>query len=132
MTREQAKELLPVIKAFNEGKTIECIDPKEKNDRWEVTCAPTWNPRFEYRVKPEPYYRPFKDGEECWQEMQRHNPFGWVKMNEECCHINRVGSDYVSVSDIDNYEFDEIYEYVTFADGTPFGIKEEEQPCEQD
>lgn len=80
-----------------------------------------------YRVKPEPTYRPFKSVEECWQEMQRHKPFGWVKMNEECCHINRVCPDCVSVSDIDDYEFCEIYEYVTFADGTPFGIKVEEE-----
>lgn len=31
---------------------------------------------IEYRIKPEPKYRPFKDAKECWQEMQKHQPFG--------------------------------------------------------
>lgn len=27
----------------------------------------------------EPKYRPFKDIEECWNEMKKHEPFGYVK-----------------------------------------------------
>ena len=31
-----------------------------------------------YRIKPEPKYRPFKDAKECWAEMQKHLPIGWL------------------------------------------------------
>ena len=31
-------------------------------------------------IKPKQGYRPFKNAEECWQEMMKHQPFGWVKM----------------------------------------------------
>ena len=68
-----------------------------------------------YHIKPEPKYRPFKNAEECWQEMQKHQPFGWVKYENK----------YISISAIDsnnNYEID--FDDYTFADGTPFGIKE--------
>lgn len=30
----------------------------------------------------EPSYRPFKNQEECWNEMLKHEPFGWVKKNK--------------------------------------------------
>ena len=126
MTREEAKELLPIMQAYAEGKKIQVkckTDSKALTEKWVDVVNPDLdNPRC-YRIKPEPTYCPFKNGDECWQEMQQHQPFGWVKMDEECCHINRVGSDYVSVSDIDNYEFAEAYEEVTFVDGTKFGIK---------
>lgn len=67
-------------------------------------------------VVPEPKYRPFKDAEECWQEMQKHQPFGWVKTDEgyeQIWHVNKG----------DN--FNATLKTCTFADGTPFGIKEE-------
>ena len=113
MTREQAKELLPIIQAFAEGKTIEF---RNSDGEWEEAHSPTWNIRLIYRIKQEPKYRPFKSQEECWQEMQKHQPFGWVKdenCNYEC--ITRVSG---------NYSYSEHLKTVTFADGTPFGIKE--------
>ena len=113
MNRIQAKELLPIIQAFAEGKTVEYKIEKE----WVQTNVPTFNPYlWEYRIKPEPKYRPFKDAEECWQEMQEHQPFGWVKTDEgyeQIWHVNKG----------DN--FNATLKTCTFADGTPFGIKEE-------
>ena len=60
MTREQAKELLPILKAYSEGKTIQ-IKSRQGNDTWGDVPDPnfcssldTW----EYRIKPEP--RTFK------------------------------------------------------------------------
>lgn len=114
MNRQQAKELLPIIQAFADGKTIETLD-----------CRGVWVAMEEhyfgkfpkcYRIKPESKYRPFKDAEECWQEMQKHQPFGWVKTDEgyeQIWHVNK-GDD-----------FNATLKTCTFADGTPFGIKEE-------
>ena len=60
MTREEAKELLPIIQAYAEGKTIQY---RNVVCEWEdVTIEEDLsfadNPS-EYRIKPEPKYRPF-------------------------------------------------------------------------
>ena len=115
MTREEVKEMLPVLQAFAEGKTIESRCIKGDKSLWYDDEDPSFDNDFEYRIKPEINYRPFKNAEECWAEMQKHQPFGWVK------YANK----YISISAIDsnnNYEID--FDDYTFADGTPFGIKE--------
>ena len=80
----------------------------------------------EYRVKPEPKYRPFKDVEECWQEMQKHKPFGWIKASHGQFLIIGFRKDEVAFGMNDNWHgYNYIFDSYTFADGTPFGIKEE-------
>lgn len=116
MNRQQAKELLPIIQAFVEGKKIEYREKGE--EYWGVTNTPTFNINAnEYRIKPEPKYRPFKDVEECWQEMQNHRPFGWVKYIEYNLYTT-----YGSIDNNNDFELD--FKDYTFTDGTPFGIKE--------
>lgn len=78
MDRQQAKELMPIIQAFAEGKTIQAAGGRG----WYDVDNINFN-SCKYRIKPEPKYRPFNDAEECWQEMQKHQPFGWVKYKEE-------------------------------------------------
>ena len=134
MDRNQAKEFYPIMQAFAEGRVIECrtkpsfIEGTDVPNDWtEMKEIEFWK-KTEYRIKTEPKYRPFKDAKECWQEMQKHQPFGWVKckgdgslglitliINEESIYINSIGSN----SERTMREF-------TFADGTPFGILEEE------
>lgn len=126
MDRNQAKELLPILQAFAEGKEIESR-VKDKWYRVLEICNET-NPQ-DYRIKPEPKYRPFKDAEECWNEMQKHQPFGWVKDKEDgrlilISEIDRVGN--ISLLCNGGWDFDGIKDNFTFADGTPFGILEEE------
>ena len=134
MTREEAKELLPIIQAWAEGKSIQYqTDSKSWSD---ITkdLYPCNHPSL-YRIKPEPKYRPFKTKEECWNEMQKHQPFGWLKSKKngrfhcigevswsdefETVHIALSTSESLSRSA--NSMFDEY----TFADCTPFGAKEE-------
>lgn len=116
MTRENAKELLPIIQAFAEGKTIqvqEDIDWCYLGNDADFNLNPS-----RYRIKPSPKYRPFANAEECWHEMQKHEPFGWVKYKE--------GDKYTTYCNIDgNCDFELDFEEYTFADGTPFGIKGE-------
>ena len=134
MTREEAKELLPIIQAFAEGKTIEIYDNREWQDliigSIKFDCKPS-----RYRIKPEPKYRPFKTQEECWNEMQKHQPFGWLKSKKNgsfCCigevswsdafrdvHITYSTNESLAHSTIS------VFNEYTFADGTPFGIREE-------
>ena len=134
MTREEAKELLPIIKAFAEGKVIQC-----KNcitNEWRDFDEPAFNGLPDnYRIKPEPKYRPFKSQEECWNEMMKHQPFGWVKSKKSGSHFS-IGSvlwdkefdDVFVMFACDGMlgrSSDSMFKDFTFADGTPFGIKEE-------
>ena len=127
MTREQAKELLPLIKAFAEGKTIEERDP---HGDWKEAKNPILIDSFiysciEYRIKPEPKYRPFKSKEECWNEMHKHPDFGWV-VSKNCKTIYQIDSISNNlIIDYAIYSFDDMYQKYEFLDGTPFGIKEE-------
>ena len=135
MTREEMKELLPIMQAWAEGKiiqfrkkgTVEWVDLYEDDLR--VSSA------YHYRIKPELKYRPFKTQEECWNEMLKHQPFGWAKSKKGERHFS-IGSvlwdnDFNDV--FVTFAFDgmlgrsskSVFEDFTFDDGTPFGIKEE-------
>ena len=67
-------------------------------------------------------YRPFKDKDECWNEMLKHHPFGWTKHKEKQFYENWIS---VGSNGIDGTSFYDVYKDHTFADGTPFGIKED-------
>ena len=124
MTREEAKELLPIIQAWAEGKNIQFLSDGEWHDinQADFTCYPD-----KYRIKPEPKYRPFKTQEECWNEMHKHPDFGWVvaKDSKIMYHIYVVGIGYVVIDSMSPI-FSEAFTDYEFTDGTPFGIKEEE------
>ena len=130
MDRNQAKEFYPIMQAFAEGKIIETRRKPSSvkgtdipNDWTEMKEIEFWN-NTEYRVKPEPTYRPFKNGEECWQEMQKHQPFGWVKSTlfKDFDLVQRVTTLYVEINrEIIDYK--DALDKFTFADGTNFGVK---------
>ena len=124
MTREEVKEMLPVFKAFAEGKTIESRCIKGVTSLWYDDKDPSFDDDFEYRIKTEPKFRPFKNAEECWQEMQKHQPFGWVKSTlfKDLDLVQRVTTLYVEINrDIIDYK--DALEKFTFADDTNFGVK---------
>lgn len=132
MNRKEAAELFPIIKAFSEGKVIE------------QKCAESWVevdencdfhfPANSYRIKPEPKYRPFKNEEECWQEMQKHQPFGWIYITDDNLYHNIImlapeqgcHEAYIRIGNCTVRGLEETFRIATFADGQPFGIKEEE------
>lgn len=126
MTREEAKEILPIIKAYSEGKTIQL---QKEDCSWIVLNKPNFTSApIRYRIKPESKYRPFKDAEECWNEMQKHQPFGWLisKRKSYIFLIQSISIDDSTFEINDHwYTTEEASKYYTFADGTPFGIKEE-------
>ena len=123
MTREESKELLPIIQAFAEGKTIEY---SYDGEHWESTDAPSWDCDVMFRIKPQPKYRPFKSQEECRNEMHKHPDFGWViaKDSKIMYHIYVIGIGYVLMDNM-SISFPETFAEYEFTDGTAFGIKEE-------
>lgn len=133
MNREQAKKILPIIQAYLDGKTIQYdytrsgkfnIEIGDDFDFSIIFCSPEL-----FRIKPESKYRPFKDAEECWKEMQKHQPFGWVKDKKDGSRhlitlVEECGD--VVIAYADNRTKHGVFLDFTFADGTPFGIEVEE------
>ena len=129
MTREELKEAAKVMEAYANGKKIQCNYNCQDNEGWVDTDNPSFNwDKYVYRIKPEPKYRPFKNQEECWTEMLKHQPFGWIRNNDtqRLCNIGSIGrNNYGVVIDNSILYFDLAFNTCNFVDGTPFGIKEE-------
>ena len=135
VTREEAKRRAELYSALAEGKTIQY---KSDHDEWvdlkmDLMCGIAES--YKYRIKPEPKYRPFETQEECWNEMLKHQPFGWVKSKVKG-YFHLIGlvqwsSEFEDVmitfatSEQLARSSRSLFEDFTFADGEPFGIKEE-------
>ena len=116
MTRENVKKLLPIMKAYSEGKQVQHFNGRYWEDREYLNFD---DEPYNYRIKSKTKYRPFKNADECLEEIQKHQPIGWIK-NDKGAYFNLTFMDNTT-TDL-NYQF---YTY-KFVDGEPFGIKEEE------
>ena len=127
MTREEAKRRAELYLALGDGKEIQVKNPVTCEWKYlDINQIDGFNEELKYRIKPEPKYRPFKSKEECWNEMLKHQPFGWVKeISSEMLYLINGISDMsiVIMENIDSFkEAMNIYE---FKDGAPFGVVEE-------
>lgn len=130
MTREETADCIKVMQAYVEGKQIQYVDSETED--WTDIESPTWNwDLYDYRIMPNPQYRPFKDADECWQEMLKHQPFGWLKHkdDDEPYCILKITDSRISMIDVCEevafYDYNETFKQYIFADGAPFGVKEE-------
>lgn len=129
MAREEAKRRAELYSALAEGKTIQVQNPN--GGEWfdvKIETLRSICEELKYRIKPEPKFRPFKSQEECWHEMLKHDPFGWIRNNDtqRLCNIGSIGrNNYGVVIDNSILYFDLAFNTCNFVDGTPFGIKEE-------
>lgn len=140
MNRIEAREFYPILQAFAEGRVIECrTKPSALSKNWRDMNYWTemkdivYQSNIEYRIKsdskPEPKYRPFANAEECWQEMQKHQPFGWVKSKEDGSRsliTLIISEENIDINCIGGFTSDIIMKRFTFDDGAVFGILEEE------
>lgn len=135
MDRNQAKDFFPILQAFAKGEAIECRTKPSSikgtdvpNDWVEMKEIGFWG-NIEYRIKPdskaEAKYRPFANAEECWEEMQKHQPFGWVNYNGYRISIATVMRSAVIFTNNKgyNFTFEQVFEECTFVDRQPFGVK---------
>ena len=132
MTREQAKRRAELYSALAAGKIIQVQNPE--TDEWEyldLNKFAGFMKGYNYRINPEPKYRPFKTKEECWNEMLKHQPFGWVisknsgsyvSLGSITQHNNNVEITF-STNEVEQFSTERLFNYYTFADGTPFGSK---------
>ena len=131
MTRKEAKVLLPIIQAYAEGKTIQAIDTTDPCGTWNNVTNLKINTDFEkYRIKPEFKYRPFKDTEECLEEMQKHQPFGWITNGGYWYNIVSAGVASVKIINtqgaVVTLLFSTLLSQYEFVDGALLGVKKEE------
>lgn len=127
MTREQVRDVLPILQAYADGKAIQYRCDGKYSDIKTILLGELEINSARYRIKPEPKYRPFKDAEEYWKEMKNHQPFGYI--------IDKTTKLFSNIGMLDNRgiltictqyscSLKESFNRYTFADGTPFGIKE--------
>lgn len=118
---------MPVIQAFADGKDVET---KTGSGWMSIENMSFAGKPDSYRIKPEPKYRSFANKEECWTEILKHQPFGWIKCKGGCFNIVYVNDFYAGLGDKDGSAIllasKNSYQDNTFVDGTPFGIKLEE------
>ena len=131
MTREEARKAAEVMKAYADGKNIEFKEFDDKlwklfsNNKKDRFLCFNFD-RFEYRIKKEPTYRPFKNAKECWEEMLKHQPFGWIRNGVYYQLIRNVNNASIYVDYfVKEFNYEEALGEFIFIDGTPFGIKEE-------
>ena len=140
MTKEETKkqiakahDRIALMQAYVDDKQIQFFSILE--NKWVDTIDPSWSQGSSYRVKPEPNYRPFKNAEECWHEMQKHHPFGWIKDKNDG-HYSMIttvdaaageGKKHIGISGGNIWTLSETMCDYTFADGEPFGINIEEE-----
>ena len=138
MTKEEAKEFYHILQAYAEGKVIECrtkpsaVEGTDVPNGWaEMKEIEYWN-NVEYRIKPEQKYRPFKNAKECWAEMLKHQPFGWLRSQngEVNSLIISIDNEGLVIGDRNNGVMGfatatDLFK-IKLADGTPFGVKVEE------
>ena len=124
MTRKQAKQIAEVLNAYADGKPFEVkIDGK-----WKKVNKNGYSFDFEnesYRIKKEPTYRPFRTDRECLDEMKKHYPYGYIKEKgyEELYHITPGGGNFLVISLLTQFTYEQGFYHFTFDDGQPFGIK---------
>ena len=133
LTREEAKEMLPIIQAWADGKTVDWYDPAIGWRLSGFTLDFDKNPKY-FNIKSEleskSKYRPFKSQEECFDEMMKHQPFGWFRStcNKNLSNIVGIDDNGMKITNIlykSKVTYDSAFTFLKFVDGTPFGIKEE-------
>ena len=118
------------MQAYAEGNAIQLFDGGKWLDVYE---SDFYKSPERYRIKPEPKYRSFKTQEECWNEMLKHQPFGWIicktignYYNIEFLYSHKDNEHGVGLNVYAVFiDFETMFKDYNFADGTPFGISEE-------
>lgn len=126
MTKEETKQRIAVMQAYVDGKQVQVYDISLS--KWFDTDAPSWFASSQFRIKPEPSYRPFYNTDECWQEMLKHQPFGIVSSKHDKAYMAFESLDD-GICNFNGYReesFESAFDDIQFADGALFGVKVEQ------
>lgn len=128
MTRKEAIDYASIIKAFIEGKEIQVQCP---DGRWADIKVLHTDQSLNYRIKPSFTYQPFKNSDECWQELSKHSPFGWITdRNDKDCKslITSLDNEGIMIADYEEdasfLSYESAFKQFKFVDNVPFGKME--------
>lgn len=132
------KEKIEVMKAYAEGKKIQIRDRGLRVwTDWGLSLEPDWNwGSYDYRIKPDSTYRPYKNTEEMIEDFKKRfnakvppyaMPMIWVK-RKDGSNLAKLITGFrdkwveiiISVWDMHN-----LFEDYTYLDGSPCGMNEE-------
>ena len=127
LTREEAKRRAELYSALAKGKSVQV---QGIDGSWVDVDIDKLNYFIEtpiFRIKPEPKYRPFESQEECWNEMLKHHPLGWLRSKriKDIYQLITIRNHEIRIFADLPLRFSRAYREYEFLDGTPFGIKEE-------
>ena len=131
MTRDEAKDFLPIIEAFSKGEIIE-YRLKGVNNDWEEIeeeyCRYEYRIKPKPRLKPKPKYRPYRNLKECLHDMKNHEPFGYVREKQKGDLGLVIGTsegehEYLKLSVTNIRQLKTVCDCYTYFDGSPFGVK---------
>lgn len=126
------KEMIEVMQAYDRGEQIERRDRCGNN--WFLSPVPSWDwVQYDYRIKPKPTYRPYKNAAEFLAAQKEHG----MNIRRKGCNYyilplyitdNIISIQYSrsdgSVVSVDKLYIDLLREY-TWQDGIPCGVKEQ-------
>lgn len=122
----KVSEQIAIMKAYEDGKTIERKDVKETE--WKsleyVENYPFDFLEYEYRIKPECKYRPYESVDEAFQAAKKHGFFVKCKNKESLCTIYDFGCGIcgdVYLNGYDALKF--LNDFLWLDDGSPCGVK---------
>lgn len=122
------KEKIEVMQGYLDGKIIQ----KLYDDGW-VDCSieeePDWDWDCDYRIKPEPKLRPYRNPEEFLQAQKEHGPYlrsGVAQYYLPIMVDMENGIVYADRYDVYFRTYEELMGQRVWQDGTPCGITEEE------
>lgn len=120
MTKKDTKLAIEIMQAYVEGKQIQF--KYKENEVWSDIGSPRWSfDVFDYRVKPEPKYRPYANAEEFLKAQQEHGMY--IKVNGIYVLPIRIAFDKVEGKGDISYGY--LLKNYQWQDGTPCGIMEE-------
>lgn len=118
-------EQIAIMKAYEDGKTIERKDHEET--QWQsIDYVEDYPFDFfgnEYRIKAESEYRPYESVEEAFNEAKKHG--FWVKEESSgfLILIDSFSEDYGVVYIVGHKAAELLDDFVWLDDGSPCGIK---------
>lgn len=122
--------MIAVMQAFADGKKIQITGDEEWED-WLIDMEPGWDwVHNDYRIKPEPKYRPYANAEECFADAQKHNE--WILDNDgNFLKVLAIKDNKILTAEdvhrVVKWPFGLLVDDAVWADdGTPCGALEEE------
>ena len=122
----KVSEQIAIMKAFEDGKTIE--QKRFDRNEWEsivyVEDFPFDFVMNEYRIKPVPKYRPYESVDEAFKEAEKH---GFWMQNVDRMYLRFIDGFHINKNSdifICDYCVDDILDMFVWADdGSPCGVK---------